>query len=56
MTTTTTSKNNSFFMSKTTPTLLSTFLGRPLHYFDVKLPNATFYGDRDPRTTKPKGG
>ena len=32
-------------MSKTTAlSLFSTFLGRPLHDYDVKTPNATFYG------------
>ena len=37
------------FMSKTTAlwiTLFGTFLWRPLHDYDVKPPNATFYGGR----------
>ena len=42
------------FMSKTTAlhtTLFSTFLWRPLHCYDVKPPNATFYGGVE-NTTK----
>ena len=33
-------------------TLFSTFLWRPLHDYDVKPPNATFYGGRGHTTTK----
>ena len=43
------------FLSKTTfctcITLFSTFLWRPLHDYDVKPPNATFYGGRGYSTT-----
>ena len=42
------------FMSKTTAphVFFSTFLWRPLYDYDVKPPNATFYGGRELTKTK----